>query len=130
MTKEAKKIKADKASADNIKGRAKTVSLEKKPLPSLRSGQLVIVRQKVIEGAKERVQSFEGTIISLKGKTDADRTITVRRFNQGFGVERIFPLASPHVLEIQILKERNVRQAKLYHLRQLRAKPLKEKKAD
>jgi large subunit ribosomal protein L19 len=112
---------------DVDKGRAKKVSMAKQPLPPLKSGLRVVVRQKVVEGEKERVQSFEGKVIAIKGKTDADRTITVRRVSQGYGVERIFPLANPNVLAVEVLKTARVRQSKLYYLRDPKAKQPKEK---
>lgn len=131
MAKEKEKKQALAGEAKTGKGddkpKAKVVNVEKKPLPQLRPGQLVRVKQKVVEGEKERLQSFEGHVIAIRGKTDADRTMTVRRETQGYGVERIFPLANPNVVEVEVLKSARVRRAKLYYLRHARAKPLKEK---
>lgn len=113
-----KKEKAD--------GKHKSISLDKKALPDLRVGQRVRVKQKISEGEKQRLQAFEGTIIAMSGKTAADRSMIVRRVAQGYGVERIFPLASPNVVEVEILKVGAVRRAKLYYLRNPKAKPLEE----
>lgn len=117
---------AEAKKKDKEQAKGKTVSLEKKALPDLRVGQRVRVKQKIAEGEKERLQSFEGTIIAMSGKTDADRSMTVRRVALGFGVERIFPLASPNVVEVEIVKTAAVRRSKLYYLRNPKAKPLKE----
>ncbi|MFC1663150.1 50S ribosomal protein L19 [Patescibacteria group bacterium] len=134
MTEEVKKKEEPKPKPSSAKvpdtakkDKKKTVSLEKKPLPSLKSGLRVKVSQKVVEGDKERLQAFEGHIIAIKGKTEADRTITVRRLQQGYGVERIFPLANPNVVEVEVLKSAKVRRSKLYYLRQPKAKQLKDK---
>lgn len=120
MSPEKKKVKTE------VAAKGKPISMEKKPLPDLRIGQRVRVKQKIVEGEKERLQTFEGTIIAMSGKTDADRSMTVRRVAQGYGVERIFPLASPNVVEIEIIKTAAVRRSKLYYLRSPKAKPLKE----
>ncbi len=91
----------------------------KKPagsLPAVHVGDTVEVHYLIREGDKERVQIFTGTILSLKGR-GIRRTITVRRIVQGEGVERIFPLHSPRVTDIQVTRRGDVRRAKLYFLR-------------
>ena len=82
----------------------------------LRIGDTVRVPLRIKEGARERVQIFEGTIIARKGK-GLSETITVRRVSYGVGVERVFPLHSPRVEGIQRVRRGKVRRAKLYYLR-------------
>ncbi|PJA99723.1 MAG: 50S ribosomal protein L19 [Ignavibacteriales bacterium CG_4_9_14_3_um_filter_30_11] len=89
--------------------------------PNFKSGDQVKVQVRVIEGDKERIQSFEGNVIALKGK-GSNRTFTVRKISSGVGVERIFPLHSPKIASIEIIKEGKVRRAKLYYLRNLAGK--------
>jgi large subunit ribosomal protein L19 len=79
-------------------------------------GDSVRVHVKVIEGEKERVQIFEGTIIRKRGE-GARATFTVRRVSYGVGVERTFPLHSPRVEQVQVVKSSHVRRSKLYYLR-------------
>ena len=92
-------------------------------LPELRVGSNVRVNYRISEGNKERIQAFEGVIISKHcGKTNNKATFTVRKVTQGFGVERIFPLHSPKIESIDILKVGKVHQAKLYYLRERQGK--------
>ncbi len=94
----------------------------KKEVPRLRPGDVVRVHVRIVEGNRERVQVFEGTIIAIKGR-GVGRTITVRRIaSHGVGVERIFPVYSPRVEKIEIVRHSYVRRAKLYYLRNLRGK--------
>jgi large subunit ribosomal protein L19 len=90
-------------------------------LPSLRIGDNVKIGVKIIEGNKERVQFYEGTIIARKNSS-LNTTITVRKILQGIGVERIFLIHSPKIDSIAILRSSKVRRAKLYYLRNLRGK--------
>ena len=90
-------------------------------LPDIRPGDSVAVSVRVIEGDKERIQVFEGVVIKIKGG-GINKTITVRKLSHGVGVERIFPLHSPRLGEIKIVKRGKVRRAKLYYLRNLRGK--------
>ena len=85
-------------------------------LPQLNIGDTVKVYFKVIEGTRERVQMFEGTIISKKG-AGISETFTVRRISYGVGVERIFPVNSPKIDKIEVSRTGKVRRAKLYYLR-------------
>ena len=99
----------------------------------LRPGQTVRVHQKIKEinakgEAKERLQVFEGIIIARKHGQEPGATITVRKFSDGIGVEKIFPIHSPLVAKVEVVKESKVRRAKLYFLRDA-AKKLKQKKA-
>ena len=93
----------------------------KKDLPILKIGDNIKVGVKIIEGNRERVQFYEGTIIAKKN-TLINTTITVRKILQGIGVERIFLLHSPKVDSIEVLRSSKVRRAKLYYLRSLRGK--------
>lgn len=90
----------------------------KRPFPELKPGYTVRVHQKVQEGEKERIQIFEGLIISLhKGVTLTDGTFTVRRVIDGIGVEKVFQFASPIITKIDVVKVARVRRAKLFFLR-------------
>jgi len=93
----------------------------KKNLPIMRIGDNIKVGVKIIEGDKERVQFYEGTIIAKKNSS-INRTITVRKILQGIGIERIFLVHSPKVYSIQILRSSKVRRAKLFYLRNLKGK--------
>lgn len=97
--------------------------------PDFRSGDNVTVSYKIVEGAKERIQAFRGDVIKISG-SGASKTFTVRKFSNGVGVERIFPYASPNIVEIKINKRGKVRRAKLYYLRELVGKKarIREKK--
>ena len=90
-------------------------------LPDIRPGDTVAVSVRVIEGEKERVQVFEGVVIKIRGG-GINKTFTVRKISHGVGVERIFPIHSPRLAEIKVLKKGKVRRAKLYYLRNLRGK--------
>ena len=93
----------------------------KKDLPVLKIGDNVKIGVKIIEGTRERVQFYEGTIIARKNSL-INTTITVRKILQGIGVERIFLIHSPKIDSIEILRSSKVRRAKLYYLRNLRGK--------
>lgn len=88
----------------------------KQNLPNLKVGDYVKVNVKVKEGNRERIQAFEGTIIAMNG-TAISKSITVRRLSFGIGVERVFPLHSPKVDSVEIIRRGKVRRAKLYYLR-------------
>ncbi len=90
-------------------------------LPKFKAGDRVKVYVKVIEGDKERIQPFEGDVIAIRG-AGISRTFTVRKISSGVGVERIFPLNSPKIQKIEVLREGKVRRAKLYYLRNLSGK--------
>jgi large subunit ribosomal protein L19 len=93
----------------------------KKDLPVLQIGDNVKIGVKIIEGTRERVQFYEGTIIAKKNSL-INTTITVRKILQGIGVERIFLIHSPKVDSIEVLRSSKVRRAKLYYLRKLKGK--------
>ncbi len=96
--------------------------LSKRKHPVLKAGQTVKVHQRIKEGTKERVQIFEGLIIRINAGNDVSKTFTVRKLVEGIGVEKIFPVLSPTIEKIEVLKEAKVRRAKLYFMRNLSGK--------
>ena len=100
----------------------------KKKIPTIDIGDQVEVSSKIIEGDKERVQKFIGTVIAKKG-SGTKANFTVRRIVQGEGAERIFPIHSPNLKKVKVIKSSKVRRAKLYYLRERTGKDtrLKEK---
>ncbi len=98
----------------------------KTDIPEFKAGDTVNVHVRVIEGDKERLQQFQGVVISRHG--DGLRaTFTVRKISNGVGVERIFPLHSPRIAKIELVKVGRVRRAKMYYLRALAAKQIRQK---
>jgi large subunit ribosomal protein L19 len=93
----------------------------KTDLPAFRPGDTVRVHVKVIEGTRERIQVFEGVVIKRRG-SGISETFTVRKISYGVGVERAFPVHSPKVANLEIVRRGKVRRAKLYYLRALRGK--------
>ena len=108
-------------------------ALEKEQLrsdiPDFAPGETVRVHAKIVEGSRERIQMFEGVVISRQG-TGVRETFTVRRISYGIGVERMFPVHSPRIEKIDVLRKGIVRRAKLYYLRNLTGKAarIKEKR--
>ncbi|MEY2904856.1 MAG: hypothetical protein RJA52_872 [Bacteroidota bacterium] len=92
--------------------------LKKAEFPDFRPGDNVAVDYKIIEGDKERIQTFRGDVIKIAGE-GLNKTFTVRKISNGVGVERIFPYASPSIAGVTLLKKGKVRRAKLYYLRGL-----------
>jgi len=90
-------------------------------IPTFRPGDTVRVHVKVVEGTRERIQAFEGVVIKRQG-AGVTETFTVRRVSYGVGVERTFPVHSPRLDKIEVLRQGLVRRAKLYYLRELRGK--------
>ncbi len=90
-------------------------------IPKFSAGDHIRVHVRVVEGDKERIQTFEGDVISIRG-TGLNKSFTVRKVSSGVGVERIFPINSPKIAKIELLKEGSVRRAKLYYLRKLSGK--------
>ena len=88
-----------------------------KELPELNPGDTVKVFVRIVEGNKERTQAFEGTILKKRG-SGVGKTITVRKIFQGVGVERVFPVYSPRVEKITVVRRGDVKRAKLYYLRE------------
>lgn len=92
------------------------ISKARKNTPKLAIGDFVRVHFKVIEGTRERIQVFEGTVIGIRGE-GLRESFTVRRISYGVGVERVFPLHSPKVAKVEVVRHGKVRRAKLYYLR-------------
>ncbi len=95
-------------------------------LPEFGPGDTLSVHVRVVEGDKERIQRFEGVVLGFKG-SGAGRTFTVRKVSGGVGVERIFPLYSPRLAGIDVVRRGKVRRAKLYYLRERRGKAARVK---
>ncbi len=95
-------------------------------IPEFRPGDTVNVHVRVIEGDKERIQQFQGVVMGRRGE-GLRATFTVRKISNGVGVERIFPLHSPRVSKIEMVKEGRVRRAKMYYLRELASKQIRQK---
>ncbi len=93
----------------------------KKEMPPFRSGDQIRVYFKVIEGDNERIQPFEGTVIRHRGNGTGE-SFTVRKISYGIGVERIFPIHSPRIEKIEVIRHGKVRRARLYYLRNLSGK--------
>ncbi len=93
----------------------------KKEVPDFRPGDTIRVAVRIVEGDKERIQNFEGVCIGRQGG-GMNETFTVRRVSFGVGMERIFPLNSPRIEEIKVMRQGRVRRAKLYYLRDLTGK--------
>lgn len=93
-------------------------ALHMKEIPEIRTGDTVRVMQKIKEGDKFRTQAFEGLVIAAKHGAGISGTITVRKVSDGYGIERIFPLHSPMIEKIQLVKHATVRRAKLYYIRE------------
>jgi large subunit ribosomal protein L19 len=92
-------------------------SFKRKDLPEIRPGDIVRVYMKVKDKDKEKTEVFEGIVIARKHRKEIGATFTVRKEVSGIGVEKIFPLHSPLIEKIEILKRQKVRRAKLYYLR-------------
>lgn len=102
----------------------------KKNLPDIRPGDTVKIHQKIKEGDKERIQIFEGLVIAKKHGKGISATITVRKVLQGVGVERIFPIHSPIIAKIEVVKKGKARRAKLYYLRTAKGKRARLKREE
>lgn len=100
----------------------------RKDVPSFDVGDTVCVYVKVVEGTRERLQAFEGTVIA-KRNGGIRETFTVRRLSYGIGVERTFPVHSPRVDRVEVIRKGRVRRAKLYYIRDLQGKAAKIKEA-
>ncbi|AWE06654.1 50S ribosomal protein L19 [Lysinibacillus sp. 2017] len=90
-------------------------------LPTFRPGDTVKVHVKVVEGTRERIQLFEGVVIKRRGGGISE-TFTVRKISYGVGVERTFPVHTPKIAKLEVVRKGKVRRAKLYYLRNLRGK--------
>lgn len=104
----------------NVIDQVEAREMKEKP-PEVRPGDTVRVHMRIVEGEKERIQVIEGVVIRIRGG-GIRRSVTVRKISFGIGVERIFPIHSPRVEKIVVVKHARVRRAKLYYLRELRGK--------
>lgn len=98
----------------------------KAELPKFNIGDTVKVSVNIREGQRERIQMFEGTVIAIKS-SGISKTFTVRRLSYGVGVERVFPMHSPNVVDVKVVRSGKVRRAKLYYLRDRVGKAAKVK---
>jgi len=103
---------------------------QEKELPLVRPGDTIKVHQKIKDGDKERIQVFEGIVIARKHGKGISATITVRKVVDGVGVERVFPIHSPAIDKIEVLRHGKVRRSKLYYLREAKGKKAKLKRKD
>ncbi len=99
-------------------------SLKSDHVPTMKIGDTVRVHVKIVEGERERVQAFEGILIARRGSLNT-ATFTVRKISHGVGVERIFPVHSPNIEKVEVLRHGRVRRAKLYYLRDKKGKEAK-----
>lgn len=95
--------------------------IERKSFPEFKAGDTITVHYKIREGNKERIQNFQGVVIQRRG-AGATETFTVRKITNGVGVERIFPISSPFIEQIDINKRGAVRRARIFYLRNLTGK--------
>lgn len=100
----------------------------KADIPEFSAGDTVVVRVRIKEGEKERIQAFEGTVLRKRGGKGLKGTFTVRKISSGIGVERIFPLHSPSIESVTVKTEGLVRRSRIYYLRDLRGKKARLKK--
>ena len=99
----------------------------KDSVPELATGQIVKVHQKIKEGDKTRIQVFQGTVIAVNSGHGINSTFTVRRIASGIGVEKVYPIHSPNIVEIEVMRSQKVRRAKLNYLRERSGKALRLK---
>lgn len=90
-----------------------------KDRPTLEPGYVVRIHQKIREGEKDRIQIFEGVVIKIGSGTGSDKSVRVRKVVEGVGVEKIYPINSPAINEIEIVRKGKIRRAKLYYMRAL-----------
>ena len=96
-------------------------------IPDIRPGDTIRVHQKIKEGGKERIALFEGLVLARKHGQGVSATITVRKVVDGIGVERIFPVHSPTIAKIEVLRHAQVRRAKLYYIREKAAREIRKR---
>lgn len=107
--------------------RSAVIEPKEKSIPDFRAGWTIKVHQKIRDGEKSRIQIFEGLVIKRSHNKEAGATMTVRKITKGIGVERTFPIYSPIIDKIEIVKQAKVRRAKLYYLRDKTAKQTRRK---
>ncbi len=103
------------------------VNIEERKAQDIRPGDVVKVHQKIQEKGKTRIQIFEGMVLARKHGTDAGATFTVRRVSNGYGVEKIYPLYSPLIDKVEVVRRAKVRRAKLYYVREKAQKELSKR---
>jgi large subunit ribosomal protein L19 len=104
-----------------------TVNIEERKALDIRPGDVLRVHQKIQEKGKTRIQLFEGMVLARKHGTEAGATITVRRVANGYGVEKIYPLYSPLIDKMEVIRRAKVRRAKLYYVRDKAQKELSKR---
>lgn len=114
--------------SSQIVAQISTGNVDKATIPPFRVGDTVKVFTKISEGDKERVQLYQGIVISRKGR-GATESFTVRRVSHGVGVEKVFPVYTPHIEKIEVLRSSHVRRAKLYFMRDLTGKKARLREA-
>ena len=102
---------------------------KKKELPVFNTGDTVRVHNKIKEGNRERIQVFEGTVLKKQGGNTSRATFTVRKISNGVGVEKTWPMHSPFIEKVEVVRRGKVRRAKLFYLRKLTGKRAKVKEA-
>lgn len=122
---EAKQIIEDKV-IQEVEAFRKEKNPDYTEIPDFRPGDTINVAVRVIEGEKERIQNFKGIVISRRG-SGVNQTFTVRKISNGVGVERIFPLYSPIIQNIELVSKANVRRSKIYFIRGLNEKKIRQK---
>lgn len=107
-----------------------TATEVRKSIPEFRAGDTINVHVKIIEGNKQRIQQFQGTVIQRRNPNTNGETFTVRKISNGVGVERIFPVLSPNVEKIEVIKKGKVRRARIFYqrLRAGKAARIKERR--
>ena len=112
---------------DFVKEIEKSLAPEGQNIPDFKAGDTLNVHVRIKEGNKERIQLYQGTVIQRKNYGTNGETFTVRKISNGIGVERIFPILSPSIEKIEVLRRGKVRRAKLYYLRGKQGKAAKIK---
>ena len=115
---------AKKKEGQPVELKVPPVNKEARAKLNFRAGDTVKVWQKIKEGGKTRLQAFDGLVLARKHGTEPGATFTVRKVTSGVGVEKIFPLYSPNIDKIELLRRAKVRRAKLYHIRDKAAKEI------
>ncbi|HPD33486.1 MAG TPA: 50S ribosomal protein L19 [Bacteroidota bacterium] len=123
-------MEAKQVIEDKVINEIEELRKEKNPnytnIPDFRPGDTINVAVRVIEGEKERIQNFKGIVLSRRG-SGINQTFTVRKISNNIGVERIFPLYSPIIQNIELVSKGNVRRSKIYFIRGLNEKKIRQK---
>lgn len=123
-------ILGDKIMSDLIKLVEAEANEARTNLPDFKAGDTIVVHYKIKEGTKERIQQFQGTVLQRRNPNTNGETFTVRKVSNGIAIERVFPLLSPNIDKIEVLRKGKVRRARLFYLRgrQGKAARIKEQK--